>query len=149
MSVVRKIPTTMRTPSKVDSARPATTTPAATSARGATPRATTVAAVAPTALHVATSSHAAVLGRNADCLSDQEVQMAIESGEIQSWAKIKKLAKIASDYREIGNIRVCRVDGVLGLKSRVAIREVQIKFGLPADGWPSAELMTRLRGGRT
>jgi peptidoglycan hydrolase-like protein with peptidoglycan-binding domain len=43
---------------------------------------------------------------------------------------------------------VGRVDGVLGLKSRVAIRDTQIKFGLPADGWPTAELLTRLRAGR-
>jgi len=43
---------------------------------------------------------------------------------------------------------VGRVDGVLGLKSRVAIRDTQIKFGLPADGWPTAELLTRLRTGR-
>jgi peptidoglycan hydrolase-like protein with peptidoglycan-binding domain len=43
---------------------------------------------------------------------------------------------------------VGRIDGVLGLKSRVAIRESQIKFGLPADGWPTAELLTRLRAGR-
>jgi lytic murein transglycosylase len=43
---------------------------------------------------------------------------------------------------------VGRVDGVLGLKSRVAIRDTQIKFGLPADGWPTAELLARLRGGR-
>jgi lytic murein transglycosylase len=43
---------------------------------------------------------------------------------------------------------VGRVDGVLGLKSRVAIRDTQIKFGLPADGWPTAELLERLRAGR-
>jgi lytic murein transglycosylase len=43
---------------------------------------------------------------------------------------------------------VGRVDGVLGLKSRVAIRETQIKFGLPADGWPSSDLLARLRAGR-
>ncbi len=43
---------------------------------------------------------------------------------------------------------VGRVDGVLGLKSRVAIRDTQIKFGLPADGWPTADLLTRLRAGR-
>ncbi len=42
---------------------------------------------------------------------------------------------------------VGRIDGVLGLKSRVAIRDTQIKFGLPADGWPSTELLARLRGG--
>jgi lytic murein transglycosylase len=40
---------------------------------------------------------------------------------------------------------VGRVDGVLGLKTRVAIRDVQIKFNMPADGWPSAELLARLR----
>jgi len=43
---------------------------------------------------------------------------------------------------------VGRVDGVLGLKTRVAIRDVQIKFNLPADGWPSPELLARLRAGR-
>src|SRR5262249_48044499 len=43
---------------------------------------------------------------------------------------------------------VGRVDGVLGLKSRVAIRDAQIKFGLPADGWPTAELLAQLRRGR-
>jgi lytic murein transglycosylase len=42
---------------------------------------------------------------------------------------------------------VGRIDGVLGLKSRVAIRDMQIKFGLPADGWPTAELLGRLRAG--
>jgi lytic murein transglycosylase len=41
---------------------------------------------------------------------------------------------------------VGRVDGVLGLKSRTAIREIQSKFGMPADGWPTAELLARLRG---
>jgi lytic murein transglycosylase len=41
-----------------------------------------------------------------------------------------------------------RTDGVLGLKSRSAVREMQIKFGLPADSWPTAELMSRLRASR-
>jgi peptidoglycan hydrolase-like protein with peptidoglycan-binding domain len=43
---------------------------------------------------------------------------------------------------------VGRVDGVLGIKSRVAIRDMQVKFGQPADGWPTAELLMRLRAGR-
>jgi lytic murein transglycosylase len=43
---------------------------------------------------------------------------------------------------------VGRVDGVLGLKSRVAIRELQIKSGLPADGWPTAELLAVARTGK-
>ena len=43
---------------------------------------------------------------------------------------------------------VGRIDGVLGLKSRSAIRDMQIKFGMPADSWPTEELMQRLRAGR-
>ena len=43
---------------------------------------------------------------------------------------------------------VGRVDGVLGLKSRMAVRDMQMKFGLPADSWPTAELIERLRRGR-
>jgi lytic murein transglycosylase len=43
---------------------------------------------------------------------------------------------------------VGRTDGILGLKSRSAVREMQIKFGLPADSWPTAELLSRLRGTR-
>jgi peptidoglycan hydrolase-like protein with peptidoglycan-binding domain len=43
---------------------------------------------------------------------------------------------------------VGRIDGVLGLKSRVAIRDMQIKLGMPADGWPTADLLTRVRAGR-
>jgi len=41
-----------------------------------------------------------------------------------------------------------RTDGILGIKGRDAVREMQIKFGLPADGWPTAELLARLRQGR-
>jgi lytic murein transglycosylase len=43
---------------------------------------------------------------------------------------------------------VGRIDGVLGLKSRIAIRDMQIKSSMPADGWPTAELLARVRGGR-
>jgi len=43
---------------------------------------------------------------------------------------------------------VGRIDGVLGLKSRSAIRDMQMKLGLPADSWPTAELMQRLHSAR-
>ena len=39
------------------------------------------------------------------------------------------------------------VDGFLGLKTRQAVKAVQVKYGLPADSYPTAELLTRLRGG--
>jgi lytic murein transglycosylase len=42
---------------------------------------------------------------------------------------------------------VGKIDGVLGAQTRSAIREAQIKFGLPADAYPSEELFARLRDG--
>ena len=42
---------------------------------------------------------------------------------------------------------VGKVDGVLGQQSRSAVKAMQIKYGLPADSWPTAELLTKMRGG--
>jgi lytic murein transglycosylase len=39
-------------------------------------------------------------------------------------------------------------DGKLGLSSRAATRAMQIKLGLPADSYPTVELLARLRTGR-
>jgi lytic murein transglycosylase len=39
-------------------------------------------------------------------------------------------------------------DGKLGISTRQAIRATQIKLGLPADSYPTAELLARLRAGR-
>ena len=43
---------------------------------------------------------------------------------------------------------VGRIDGILGLRSRQAVRDMQIKLKLPADSWPTVELLARLRSGR-
>jgi lytic murein transglycosylase len=43
---------------------------------------------------------------------------------------------------------VGKVDGVMGQQSRSAVKAMQIKFGLPADSWPTAELLAKLRGPR-
>jgi hypothetical protein len=66
--------------------------------------------------------------------------------------KGSNIAKLSQDEtRELQQILekrgydVGRVDGVLGLKSRVAVKDVQVKFGLPADGWPTGDLLGRLR----
>ncbi len=40
------------------------------------------------------------------------------------------------------------VDGKLGLQTRAAIKQVQMRLGVPADSYPSPELLERLRGGR-
>jgi len=40
------------------------------------------------------------------------------------------------------------IDGKVGIATRAAIKKMQIKFGLPADSYPSPELLARLRAGR-
>jgi len=39
------------------------------------------------------------------------------------------------------------VDGKLGSGTREAVKKAQLKIGLPADSWPTADLLARLRGG--
>ncbi len=43
---------------------------------------------------------------------------------------------------------VGKIDGVMGAASRDAVRSMQVKYGMPADGYPTAELLMRLRGGQ-
>jgi hypothetical protein len=45
-----------------------------------------------------------------ECLTNRQVQGAIESGQILSWPKIKGIAGI-SDYEEVSNAKVCMIDG--------------------------------------
>jgi lytic murein transglycosylase len=40
------------------------------------------------------------------------------------------------------------VDGFLGLKTRQAVKAMQMKYGLPADSYPTADLLARMRAGR-
>ena len=42
---------------------------------------------------------------------------------------------------------VGKIDGVLGQQSRIAVKTVQVKYGLPADSWPTEDLLARMRGG--
>jgi peptidoglycan hydrolase-like protein with peptidoglycan-binding domain len=41
---------------------------------------------------------------------------------------------------------VGKIDGVMGQQSRTAVKAMQIKYDLPADSWPTAELLARMRG---
>lgn len=69
-----------------------------------------VAAVAGFTLATAVPAFAQGAG---DCLSTRQIQNAIESGEIQSWPRIKRLARIANDYQEVSDLSVCRIGGRL------------------------------------
>lgn len=48
---------------------------------------------------------------------------------------------------ERAGFNVGKVDGIMGQLSRTAVKTMQVKFGLPADSWPTAELLARMRGG--
>jgi uncharacterized membrane protein YkoI len=67
-----------------------------------------VVALAAVLLGVAAPAYAA--GGGGGCLSDQEIQAEIASGQIQSWPKIKKLAGISA-YREVSDVSVCLKGG--------------------------------------
>jgi hypothetical protein len=45
-----------------------------------------------------------------DCLTDRQITAAIESGQILSWPKIKKLAGISAYKAD--EVQVCLIDGV-------------------------------------
>jgi lytic murein transglycosylase len=64
--------------------------------------------------------------------------------ETLSLAETKELQQILARQ----GFDVGKIDGVIGAASRDAIRAMQVKYGLPADGYPSAELLARLRSAR-
>ena len=51
---------------------------------------------------------------------------------------------IKQGYEGVGE-----VDGKFGAGTRAAVKKAQMKLGLPADSYPTAELIERLGGGRT
>jgi len=61
--------------------------------------------------------------------------------ETLSLAEMKELQQLLARR----GFDVGKIDGVIGAASRDAIRTMQVKYGLPADGYPSAELLDRLR----
>ena len=65
----------------------------------------------------------------------------------------KQIVPFASaQIREVQTLLVRRghdvgkIDGFLGLKSRAAVKAEQVKLGLPADSYPTPELVQRLQG---
>jgi lytic murein transglycosylase len=59
-----------------------------------------------------------------------------------SYEQIKELQLL---LRRRG-LDVGEIDGKLGAGTRGAVKQMQIKFGLPADSYPTAELLNALRG---
>jgi lytic murein transglycosylase len=60
------------------------------------------------------------------------------------FADIKDLqTRLKQAGYDVGN-----VDGFIGLKTRQAVKAMQQKYGLPADSYPTAELLVHMRAGR-
>ncbi len=47
--------------------------------------------------------------------------------------------KLAARGHDVG-----KIDGILGAGTRAAVREEQLRLGLPADAWPTTDLLNRL-----
>lgn len=63
--------------------------------------------------------------------------------DLPTVAEIKEIQKLlAARGFDIG-----KADGIIGAATRSAVKAMQIKYGLPADSYPSQELLDRLRGG--
>ena len=68
------------------------------------------------------------------------------SAEVPDWSQpqMKELQQqLARRGFEVGEI-----DGKMGAGTRAAVKAAQIKYRLPADSYPTAELLERLRGSR-
>ena len=60
------------------------------------------------------------------------------------WPDIESMIKLQKRLKSIG-YDVGKVDGILGAKTRQAVRLVQLEFGLSADSWPTNELLRKLQ----
>jgi peptidoglycan hydrolase-like protein with peptidoglycan-binding domain len=62
---------------------------------------------------------------------------------VMSQAQVRELQQLLAKR----GFDVGKIDGVIGEGTREAVRQLQIKFGMPADSYPTVELLARLKGG--
>ena len=70
---------------------------------------------------------------------------------------VRRNVKVSSmSYRQIVELQrllsrrgydVGKIDGIIGQKTRAAVKDMQKKLGMPADSYPTAQLVSRLRRG--
>ncbi|MBL4768867.1 MAG: lytic murein transglycosylase [Rhodobacteraceae bacterium] len=54
-----------------------------------------------------------------------------------------QMKKLQKKLQKLGH-NVGKVDGILGARTRVAVQAEQARLGLPADAWPTPDLLSRL-----
>lgn len=70
------------------------------------------------------------------------IQRGTASGTGLNMAETKELQTLLQKR----GYNVGKIDGLLGAASRQAVKAEQVKAGLPADSWPTPELLAYLRG---
>jgi peptidoglycan hydrolase-like protein with peptidoglycan-binding domain len=61
-----------------------------------------------------------------------------------SMEQVKELQQLLAR----GGFEVGEIDGKIGAATRSSVKTAQMKFGLPADSYPTVELIERLRAQR-
>jgi lytic murein transglycosylase len=64
-------------------------------------------------------------------------------GDLLDAAGVKEVQKLL----QARGYNVGKVDGIVGLQTRAAVKDVQMKLGLPADSYPDKALLAKLRAG--
>jgi lytic murein transglycosylase len=64
--------------------------------------------------------------------------------EVPNAQQVQELQRLLIAHRFLEG----EADGKMGSQTRAAVKEAQVKLGLPADSYPTPELAARLRGGR-
>ena len=73
-------------------------------------------------------------------LSGAEPYLAGDPDPVLSLEETKALQqKLAERGHDVG-----KIDGILGAATRMAIQKEQVRLGLPADAWPTLELLGAL-----
>lgn len=55
----------------------------------------------------------------------------------------KQMKQLQKKLQSLGH-NVGKVDGILGARTRLAVQAEQIRLGIPADAWPTPELLSKL-----
>ncbi|MFP4238569.1 MAG: lytic murein transglycosylase [Rhodosalinus sp.] len=85
-------------------------------------------------VYVTTAAHFATRLEGAPAFDAGDPEPGLSGDEMKTLQR--RLVEMDHDVGE--------VDGILGAKTRVAVRAVQEEFGLPPDGWPTPALLNRL-----